>query len=122
RDQPERDGKQRPGQPSDDGARGTQAQCVIYAVSDDHSTLILAWPAGGPSSCCWPWKRADFRQSPRNLPICRKPFTLSQTAFNPAVNGMASSRPGASQRKPQSMSENVTTSGLRWTREPTIFG
>jgi len=67
-------------------------------------------------------KRARGRQSPRNLPMGRSSLTLSQTAFNPAVNGMASSKPGASHRKPQSISEKVTTSGFRWTREPTTLG
>src|ERR1035438_3635207 len=61
-------------------------------------------------------------QSPRNLPMGRSSLTLSQTAFNPAVNGMASNKPGASHRKPQSISEKVTTRGFRWTREPTTLG
>ena len=40
------------------------------------------------------------------------PRTLSQTAFNAAVNGIASSNPGASHKKPQSIRENVTTRGF----------
>src|ERR1019366_7997364 len=61
-------------------------------------------------------------QPPRNFPNARKPLKLSQTALIPAVKGIASNRPGASHRNPQIISENVTTSGFRWTREPTIFG
>src|SRR5438045_1323453 len=52
-------------------------------------------------------------QSPKNLPICLKPFTLSHTAFNPAVNGIARINPGASHRYPHSISEKVTTSGFK---------
>ena len=52
-------------------------------------------------------------QSPRNFPNGRSPLTLSQTALIPAVSGIASSSPGASHRKPQIISENVTTSGFR---------
>src|ERR1035438_4290892 len=61
-------------------------------------------------------------QSPRNFPYGRRSFTLSHTALTPAVSGMASSRPEAPHRKPHSIRENVTTSGFKWTREPTILG
>src|SRR5580700_9253376 len=64
----------------------------------------------------------DGLQSPKNLPMARSPFTLSQTALNAAVIGIASSNPGASHRNPQIISENVTASGFKCTRDPTILG
>jgi hypothetical protein len=49
-------------------------------------------------------------------------LTLSQTAFTPAVIGMARIRPMAPQSVPQNIRATVTTSGLRWTLDPTTLG